>query len=284
MQRRDFIQHSSLAALGTLAFPNELLELKKVKKVGLQLYTVRDDMAKDPMTTLRKVAQIGYDHVELASYSDGKVYGKTPAEFKKMLTDLGLVTYSSHIGLDILRKGWEKAVADAVVLGQKYVVCPYLQENERKSMDQYKKLIELLNKCGETAQKAGLQLAYHNHNFEFDTLEGQIPYDVMLKECDADLVKMELDIYWLRRAGRDPITYFKNNPGRFELWHVKDMADTPEKEFSEVGNGVIDWKPIFKASKTAGMHYFFVEQDATKNHKPLESIEISYKYLKGLRY
>lgn len=284
MQRRNFIQASSLTALGALAFPNELLALKKVKKVGIQLYTIRDDMAKDPMGTLQKVANIGYDHVELASYNNGKVYGKTPAEFKKALTDLGLVTHSSHIGLNILREGWEKAVEDALVLGQKYVVCPYLAEPERKTMDQYKKLFEVLNKCGEVAKKAGIQLAYHNHDFEFMTVDGQIPMDELLKACDKDLVKIELDLYWTVKAGKDPITLFKNNPGRFHLWHVKDMANTPEKEFAPVGNGTIDFKKIFKNAKTAGMEYFFVEQDMHKNNQPLANVETSYKYLKGLRY
>ncbi|MDX1938913.1 MAG: sugar phosphate isomerase/epimerase [Saprospiraceae bacterium] len=284
MKRRDFIQTSSAAALGTLVFPEFLSAFKKIGQIGVQLYSVRDAMSKDVIGTLTKVAQIGYNHVELAGYVGGKVYGKSPAEFKKILDDLGLKTFSSHLGLDILRGDWERAVADAKLLGQKYVVCPYLMENERKNIDQYKKLCELLNKCGETAQKAGLQLAYHNHDFEFITLDGQIPFDLMLKECDANLVKIEMDLYWTKKAGKDPLAYFKNNPGRIELWHVKDMDNTPQQFFTEVGNGTIDWKPIFKASKKSGMKYFFVEQDICKNHLPLESIEISYKYLKNLRY
>lgn len=284
MKRRDFIQTSSAAALGALAFPEFLNAFKKVGQVGVQLYSVRDAISKDLMGTLTKVAQIGYDHVELAGYGDGKVYGKSPAEFKKILDDLGLKTFSSHLGLDILRGDWERAVADAKLLGQRYVVCPYLMENERKNIDQYKKLCELLNKCGETAKKAGLQLAYHNHDFEFMTLDGQIPFDLMLKECDANLVKIEMDLYWTKKAGKDPLAYFKNNPGRIELWHVKDMDNTQQQFFTEVGNGTIDWKPIFKAGKKSGMKYFFVEQDICKNHTPLESIEISYNYLKNLRY
>ncbi|MBK7872206.1 MAG: sugar phosphate isomerase/epimerase [Saprospiraceae bacterium] len=284
MKRRDFIQTSSAAALGALAFPEFLNAFKKVGQVGVQLYSVRDAISKDLMGTLTKVAQIGYDHVELAGYGDGKVYGKSPAEFKKILDDLGLKTFSSHLGLDILRGDWERAVADAKLLGQRYVVCPYLMENERKNIDQYKKLCELLNKCGEIAKKAGLQLAYHNHDFEFMTLDGQIPFDLMLKECDANLVKIEMDLYWTKKAGKDPLAYFKNNPGRIELWHVKDMDNTQQQFFTEVGNGTIDWKPIFKAGKKSGMKYFFVEQDICKNHTPLESIEISYNYLKNLRY
>lgn len=284
MKRREFIQTSSTAVLGTLAFPGAIMEFKKVKNIGIQLYTLRDAMASDPIGTLKKVAEIGYDHVESHSYKDGSVYGMAISEFKKTLDGLGLKTYSSHLGLDILRGDWEQAVADAATMGQKYVVCPYLMENERQTIDQYKKLAELLNKCGEIAKKAGLQMAYHNHDFEFITLDGQVPMDVLLKECDADLVKIELDLYWATKVGIDPVAYFKKDPGRFHLWHVKDMASSPEKEFTEVGNGVINWKAIFKAAKTSGMKYFFVEQDQCKNYTPLESIAISHKYLKGLRY
>ncbi len=284
MQRRTFLQNASYAAAGALAFPNIFYSMKKLKHIGIQLYTVRDLMNKDPNGTLAKVAQIGFDHVELASYNKGKIYGQTAAAFKKTLAAVGLKTYSSHLGLDVLRGDWARALDDAATLGQQYVVCPWLPENERKSIDQYKRLAELLNTCGAAAKKAGLQLAYHNHDFEFETVDGQIPMDVLLKECDADLLKIELDLYWTTKAGHDPLALFQQHPGRFHLWHVKDMANTPEKEFTEVGNGTIDWKPIFKAAKQSGMQYFFVEQDICKNHTPLESIAISYKYLHGLRY
>lgn len=285
MKRRTFLQTSSMAALGTLAFPNELLELKKVKKVGIQLYTLRDLMSKDAMGTLTKVAQIGYKNIESHGYRDGKVYGMTVAEFRKALDGLGLATQSSHLGLELLRsENWERALADANILGQKYVVCPFLPETARKTIDQYKELCTQLNKAGETAKKAGLQLAYHNHDFEFQTVDGQIPFEVMLKECDANLVKIELDLFWAAKAGRDPITLFKNNPGRFHLWHVKDMANTAEKEFAPVGSGTIDFKKIFESIKASGMEYFFVEQDSHKNKQPIENITSSYNYLKKLRY
>jgi sugar phosphate isomerase/epimerase len=285
MKRRTFLQTSSMAALGTLALPNELNFLKKVKKVGIQLYTLRSLMDKDAMGTLTKVAKIGYKNIESNGYKNGKVYGMTVAEFRKALDGLGLETKSSHLGLDILRSNnWENALADANLLGQKYVVCPFLAENERKTIDQYKQLCADLNKAGESAKKAGLQLAYHNHDFEFKTLEGQIPFELMLKECDANLVKLELDLYWATKAGKDPIALFKANPGRFHLWHVKDMANTAEQEFAPVGSGVIDFKKIFENSKTAGMEYFFVEQDNHKNNQPIENITSSYNYLKKLRY
>jgi len=164
------------------------------------------------------------------------------------------------------------------------VVCPYLTEEERKTMDQYKRLFDLLNKTGEAAKKMGLQMAYHNHDFEFETLDGKIPFDELLQHTDPDLVKIEMDLYWITRAGKDPIAYFKQYPGRFHLWHVKDMADTPAKEFAPVGTGTIDFKQLFQNAKLAGTKYFIVEQDMHKNNQPIENISSSYNYLKNLRY
>ncbi len=284
MKRRDFLQASSVAALGAWAFPCTTLGLKKVKNIGIQLYTLRDLMSRDAVGTLTKVAQIGYKTVESHGYANGKLYGMSVGEFKKVLDDLDLKTPSSHLGLDILRGNWEGAVADAAFLKQQYVVCPYLTEDERKTIDQYKRLCELLNKCGEMAKKMGVQLAYHNHDFEFFAIDGQVPMDLMLEECDSDLVKIELDLYWTIRAGYDPIALFEQQPGRFHLWHVKDMENSAEKTFVPVGSGLIDFKKIFQHAKKAGMQYFFVEQDLHKNSQPIANIESSYKYLKGMRY
>jgi sugar phosphate isomerase/epimerase len=284
MKRRTFLQTTSAVALGTLAFPQFLTELKKVGTVGIQLYTVRDAMQKDLMGTLQKVAQIGYKDVELAGYNKGKFYGKTPTEFKKILDDLGLKTTSTHMGLNVLKEGWQEAVDGAATLGETYIVCPFVPKSEFDTADKYKALAEVLNKSGEIAKKSNIQLAYHNHDFEFDPVNGQLPYDILLKETDADLLKMELDIYWIQFAGKDPLAYFNNHPGRFHLWHVKDMDNTAKRFFTSVGSGVIDWKPIFKAAKKSGLQHFYVEQDAHANNQPMENIEASYKYLKNLRY
>lgn len=284
MKRRDFLQTTAAATLGALAFSSVTFGLKKVKNIGIQLYTLRDLLSQDAVGTLTKVAQIGYKMVESHGYANGKLYGMRVGEFKKVLEDLDLKTPSSHLGLDILRGNWEGAVADAAFLKQQYVVCPYLTEDERKTIDQYKRLCELLNKCGEIAKKMGLQLAYHNHDFEFFTLDGQVPMDLILKECDSDLVKIELDLYWATRAGYDPIALFEQHPGRFHLWHVKDMENSPEKTFAPVGTGLIDFKKIFQHAKKSGMQYFFVEQDLHRNNQPIANVESSYKYLKGMRY
>jgi sugar phosphate isomerase/epimerase len=176
-----------------------------------------------------------------------------------------------------LTNDWKRAVDDAATLGQKYMVCAYLFPDERK-MDDYKRHIDLFNKSAETCKAAGIQFAYHNHDFEFKEMDGKLPYDMILSGTDPKLVKMELDLYWASYAGQDPVALFKKHPGRFPLWHVKDMAKTEKREFSEVGEGSINFQRIFDAKKTAGLTHYFVEQDICKR-PPLESIAISYRNL-----
>ncbi|MEN0003854.1 MAG: sugar phosphate isomerase/epimerase [Bacteroidota bacterium] len=265
---------------------------KRVGDMGIQLYTVRDDMEKDPIGTLEKLSQMGYEHVESAGFKEGQYYGMSPKAFKKVLDDLGLTLYSGHNSTGTaepelrgcLYNDWELAVASAAEAGQQYMVIAYLQEQERQSLDDYKKVSEQLNVAGEMCKKYGLQLAYHNHDFEFEKFDGQIAYDVMLDSTEAELLAMELDLYWITKAQYDPFAYFEKYEGRFPLWHVKDMDATAEQFFTEVGNGIIDWEPIFRAAQTSGMQHFFVEQDQCKNHQPLESVAISLNYLTAMRY
>ena len=255
---------------------------KAPSKIGLQLYTLRTDLSKDLEGTLKKVAAIGYKEVELFGYNDGKFFGKTPKEFKAILDGLGLDPVSGHYGAGVqmkdqkgtLSNDWQRAVDDAATIGQKYVNCAYLTDGERKSIDDYKKYVDLFNKSGEVAKKAGLQFGYHNHDFEFKKMDGQLPYDI-IASTDPDLVKLELDLYWIVKAGLDPVDLFKKYPGRFPLWHVKDM-DKGDQSFAEVGTGSIDFKKIFDARKIAGMTHFFVEQDVAKI-PALEAIDISFK-------
>lgn len=284
MQRRNFIQHGALAALGTLALPNTLLESKKIKEIGIQLYTLRDLIKEDAVGTITKVAKIGYNFVETHDYRDGKLYGMPIVAFKKMIDGLGLKTHSSHIGLELFRNNIQQVLTDAKALGQTYVICPSLPKKDRTTIDQYKKIAEEFNQFGEAAKKMGLTFAYHNHAFEFEAMEGQMPYDVLLQNTDAELVKMEMDLYWTIRGGQDPVAYFKKYPGRTHLWHVKDMANTAEKEFASVGSGFIDFKTLFANAKLAGAKYFVVEQDSHKNGQPIENITNSYNYLKALKY
>ena len=287
--RRTFVKSAALLSAGVLLSPR--LFAAPTKYIGLQLYTVRDAMQKDPAGTLAQVAKLGYNSLEGATYTGTqKFYGMEPAAFAQVLKQNGLIMPSSHYMLGeqenngqqtqgTILHGWDKAVDDAAQVGIKYMVCAYLFEGERGNLDHYKLLAERLNKAGERCKKAGIQLCYHNHDFEFAALEGKMPYDLLLSQTDKNLVKMELDLYWASKAGHDPVALFKANPGRFPLWHVKDMDKTEKHDFTEVGNGSIDFKRIFAQAKLAGLQYFFVEQDKTPG-EPMDSIKQSISYIK----
>lgn len=287
--RRSFIKSASLFTAG--AFIKPRIFDKKNQYIGLQLYTVRDAMQKDPKGTLAKVAQIGYNSVEGATYTGTEnFYGMNPAAFSKVLKQNGLIMPSSHYRLGeekmngetpkgTMLNDWDRAVDDASAVGIKYMVCAYLSEQERGGIDHYKKVAEDLNKAGERCKKSGIQLCYHNHDFEFQRQQSTLPYDILLNNTDKNLVKMEMDLYWVSKAGRDPIDLINQHPGRFPLFHVKDMDRTPAKAFTEVGNGSIDFKRIFKQANKAGMKYFFVEQDKTPGN-PFDSITKSISYIK----
>ncbi len=287
--RRDFLKSTSLLSAGIL-FSRSSFKFDK-SAIGLQLYTVRDVMQADPAGTLAKVAQIGYNSIETATYTGTETfYGMDVAAFAKLAKQNGLTLRSGHYrlgeeqqnGADVkgtLLHDWQKAVDDASALGLSYMVCAYLSDNERKGLDHYKQVADDFNKAGEVCKKAGIQFCYHNHAFEFDKQEDKYPYDILLNQTDKNLVKMEMDLYWITKAGQDPMKIFNEHPGRFPLWHVKDMDKTPEKSFAEVGSGTIDFKEIFKHTDKAGMKYFFVEQDKTPGN-PFDSITKSYNYIK----
>lgn len=286
--RRSFIKNASLFTAG--AFIKPPFYDKKSNYIGLQLYTVRDAMQKDPAGTLAKVAAIGFNSLEGATYTGTQnFYGMSPAAFSKVLKQNGLIMPSSHYRLGeekvngqiqkgTMMSGWDKAVDDAAAVGIKYMVCAYLSESERGGIDHYKVVADALNKAGERCKKSGIQLCYHNHDFEFEKQGSTLPYDILLN-TDKNLVKMEMDLYWVSKAGKDPVDLINRHPGRFPLFHVKDMDKTPAKAFTEVGNGSIDFKRIFKQANKAGMKYFFVEQDRTPGD-PFESITKSITYIK----
>jgi sugar phosphate isomerase/epimerase len=287
--RRVFLKSAS--ALSAAVFiKGPLTAFKPAPLIGLQLYTVRDAMQQDPVKTIEQVAKIGYNSVETATYTGSqKFYGMDAAAFKKVLRDNGLVVPSGHYRLGEEKSAsvvngtmlheWQKAVDDAAEVGLKYMVCAYLSEEERGGLDHYKALAQEFNKAGEICKKAGIQFCYHNHNFEFEAQAGVYPYDILINETDRQLVKMEIDLYWVKKAGHDPVELFRKHPGRFPLWHVKDMTNTPDHTFAEVGNGIIDFKTIFQNQALAGMKYFFVEQDKCAG-SPFDSITQSYTYIK----
>lgn len=250
----------------------------KLSKIGLQLYTVRRNLEKDFEATLRGIAALGIDEVEFAGY-----FGRQAEQIKKLLDELNLKAPAAHIASVVGREDLSEAIEAARIIGHKYLVFAYLRPEERESLDDYKKLIENLNRAGERCRAAGLQFAYHNHDFEFIKMDDQLPYDLILRETDAGLVKLELDLYWITKAGYDPLTYFEKYPGRFPLVHVKDMEDTPKKYFTEVGRGVIDFKKIFARAGKAGIEHYFIEQDETPAD-PLESVKVSLKYLREMKF
>lgn len=284
MKRREFIQTTSFAAAGLLSLPSFMTAGKKGKKnaLGLQLYTLRSTIPQDPKGVLQKVASFGYKELETYSYADGKIFGMAFDEFCKYAKGLGMKITSGHYGLDMIKGDtWKKAVDDAKKNGQSNMVVPYINDDQRKSIDDYKRIIADLNAAGEVCNAAGIRMGYHNHAFEFETLDGQVPYDLMLKDLDPKKVGMEMDIYWVVNAGHDPIKYFQKYPGRFEQWHVKDMDKTDRNRNADVGSGSIDWKAIFANAKLSGMKHFYVEQESYPG-EPITSVEASAKYLKTI--
>lgn len=282
MKRREFIQTSAFTVAGLLSLPTFMQAAKAKSAIGLQLYTLRDTIGKDPKGILKQLAGFGYKELETFAYGDGKIFDMPFKEFGSYVKSLGMRVCSGHYGLDLVQGDkWEKAVTDAKSIGQSYMVLPYLQEQDRKSIDGYKKLCLSMNKAGEVCKKNGIRFGYHNHAFEFDKVDGQIPYDVMLKELDPKYVGMEMDIYWVVRAGHDPLQYFEKHPGRFEQWHVKDMDKSNKDRNADVGTGSIDWKTIFAKAKQSGMKHFYIEQE-TYPGAPIDSAATSIKNLKAI--
>jgi len=244
--------------------------------IGLQLYTVRDDMAKDVAGTLKAVAGMGFKGVEFAGY-----FGHSAADIRKMLDDFGLVAPSSHIQMAQLGTEFESLLDYANRVGHKYLVVAWIDADER-TIPGYKNIADRFNKAARRAEQSGLKFGYHNYSFEFKPLDGQVPYDLLLKQCDARLVKMEIDVFWMTQGGGDPVKYMEKYPGRFTMLHVKDMGPAPQHAMMDVGQGTIDWKKIFRAGETGGVQHVFVENDEAK--EPMASIAASFRYLNSLRY
>jgi sugar phosphate isomerase/epimerase len=264
----------------------------KTKKFGgLALYTVRDAMAKDPKATLKAVADAGYAYVESANYAEGKFYGMTPAEFKSYLATLGLTAKSAHMGM-VNMENADQLIADVKAAGISYFVIPvppmgmFYFNQETKSMAMKgtaDDLVKIMNTLGEKCFNAGIQLLYHNHDFEFKPLaDGTVIEDILLEKCNPEYVNFQMDLFWVTKAEVDPLTYFEKYPGRFKAWHVKDMST--EGVFAPVGTGTIDFKRILDAKKKSGMEFYLVEQDNTFDLDPLEAIKISHKGLKEIGF
>ena len=279
--RRGFLG-AAAAGVAAMAIPKAAESLvpspwrrtNLLQPIGLQLYTVRDMMEKDVQYTLRQVAGIGYREVEFAG-----LFGKDPKTVAKWLAQDKLASPSSHVPLERLKSNIQGAVDEARTLGNSYIVCPWIDAAIRKTADDWRRIGGDLNRIGESVQRAGLRFAYHNHDFEFEKLStGEMGYDILLKECDPKLVKMEMDLYWITKGGQDPLAYFAKWPGRFPLVHVKDMGG--KGDIVNVGQGRIDWPHIFSKRREAGIEHFIVERDNPTS--PLEDIKASFTYVSRL--
>ena len=282
--RRDFLRLSAAGALGIWGLSQINCKPKggtteksatvdpKSFGIGLQLYTVRDAMAADVPGTLKKVSDMGYKYVELANYENRKFYGYAPADFKKLVSDLGMEIISSHTqveGVGVTLDSARVMAEDHASIGIKYCIQPWIVEEMRTTVASYQRMAANWNQIGQVMKEFGMQFGYHNHNFEFATVEGKVPYfDVMLAELDKDLVIMELDMFWASKAGHNPVDIINKYPGRFQLFHFKDMYtrqdpfyEVIKDDIAPVGEGVIDFKSIYAARETAGMKYLIVEED-----------------------
>jgi sugar phosphate isomerase/epimerase len=287
--RREFLKVTATGAIGAIALSQAgcktvgkaasrpIINDPKSFGIALQLYTIRDAMKTDVPGSLKKVSDIGYKYLELADYSNGKFYGYQPAEFKKLVTDLGMEVLGSHTqveGAGVTLDNARRMAEDHAKLGVKYCLQPWIVEEMRTTIASYQKMAANWNKIGVIMKEFGMQFGYHNHNFEFDRVEGKVPYfDVMLAELDKDLVTMEIDLFWTTKAGQNPVDIFKKYPGRFQLFHMKDMytKEAPYfttvgvKDFAPVGEGIISFREILASKKIAGMKYMVVEQDLSRD-------------------
>jgi sugar phosphate isomerase/epimerase len=285
---KPLLMFSAVLALALFSFKT----LQSEKPFGgLALYTVRDAMTKEARATLEKVAQAGYVNIESAGYNNGKFYNLSPADFKALLDEMKLTPISAHQGT-VNFENVDQQIADLKAVGFKYFVIPvppmglFYFDNVNKKMAMKggaKNLADILTKLGEKCKAAGLELLYHNHDFEFvKDADGNVVIDYLLENCDPKLVNFQMDLYWVTKAGADPVAYFKRYPGRFKIWHVKDMDE--QGRFAPVGNGSIDFKRILANKELSGMKYYYVEQDACFNETPLEAIKISHKGLSKIGF
>ncbi len=280
--RRNFLATLGLAALGVAsrdAIASEIvMARKKIKRVGLQLYTVRDMMKADLPGTIAKVASIGYKEVEFAGY-----FGRTPAQIRDLLKRNHLDSPSTHLDFDLLAEGtWQKSLDTVKKIGHKWATIAWIPDEKRKTLDDWKRHAATFNRAAAQAKAAGLRFAYHNHDFELRPVSGTRPLDILLTETDPSLVDFEMDIYWVVFGGGNPIDFLNRYPKRFKLLHVKDSAGPPDNKQVDVGKGKIDFPTIFRRAEKADVDHYFVEQDNPKD--PIATIRNSYNYLHSLNF
>jgi len=285
MKRNEFLKLSGGLALAGLTsksgFASLAGESAKLKNFGIQLWSVRDDLAKDPKGVLKQLSSYGYKQIESFEGGKGMFWGMSNTEFKAEMDILGMKIISSHCDIS---KDFEKKAADAAAIGMKYLICPY--KGPQKDLDAFKKFADEFNQKGEICKKNGIRFAYHNHDYSFATMNGEMGQDVMMKNTDASLVDFELDMYWVVAAGQDIETWLKKYPKRFRLCHVKDRKKgaplTDKDESVVVGTGSINYPKILKTAKKYGMEYYIVEQEKWEGTTPMQAAQADAVYMKTL--
>ena len=272
--RRSFVK--SAAAISALTLTTPLLSMSKnPSKTGLALYTIRGEMSLNAARTLEGVASLGFNWLESAGYSNGMFYGMKPAAFSALCQSVGMEHISAHLGLN--ENNLDAVAEDCAAAGLKYAVLPSLTRAWNSDLEGFKRAAQFMNRAGAAFKKQGVSFAFHNHSVEFIPIDGVIPFKILLSETDRSLVDFELDICWINAAGIDPVEFLAANPGRFKMWHFKDMSK--DKKDATMGEGVIDFKPIYELAGSSELKYHFIEQDNCLTHTPMESIEISRNYL-----
>ena len=272
--RRNFLIQTSAIALSTTLLPSYTIYASAQKDLGVQLYTFRNEMLKDAAGTLKQIASIGIKKIETAGSTKGYYYGLQPKEMQNICKDLGMQLVSGHVHLD---DQWDNTLGQAVASGQEYLICSSMP-SRGQTVDNYKTVAEAFNKAGEDCIKAGLKFGYHNHEYEFESENGEVLFDVLLENTAPDLVHMELDLGWVIVAGKDPLDYFKKYPGRFPLWHLKDM-DMNEKQSTEFGKGGLDIAAMMANQKVSGVQHIFIEQEEYTSG-PLKSMVHNMGFMK----
>ncbi|WP_447642766.1 MULTISPECIES: sugar phosphate isomerase/epimerase family protein [Chitinophagaceae] len=284
--RRKFLKQAGILSAAVAAAPDSLFARPKHAQIGIQLYTLRDEISKGIETVIAGIAKAGYNYIETFGFSNGKYFGLSVEDFGTLLKKYKLYTVSGHYGIDDLLKNGsfdnlDASIQAAKVLKQKYVTVPYIGDNLRKNAADLENLVSKINLGAKRVAEAGLKMAYHSHSFEFENIDGVMFYERLLKESDAKHLDLELDLYWAVRAKQDPIEWFKKYPGRFKLVHVKDMDKSNYELTTEVGKGSIDFAKIFNEAKLGGIEYYIVEQENFAI-PPYESITESAQALRQL--
>lgn len=275
--RRHFIKTAGALALGSMILPEFTFAMAKIKNPGIQLYTVRAEMLADAKGTLKQLADLGIKQIESARSAKGNYYGLTGKEMKQACKDLDMTLRSGHVAVDAK---WQQTMEGAAEAGQEYLICSSMPKSGQ-TLDNYKRTADIFNQSGEECRKMGLKFGYHNHDYEFEKVGGQVLYDVLMDNTDPKLVHMELDLGWVVASGNDPLEYFKKYKGRFPLWHLKDM-DLQKKHSTEFGKGGLDIVKVLQNQNESGLKYFFIEQEEYAK-TPLESMKYNMDYLERTR-